>query len=167
MKNRNCFLIFVLVCALGACCSQPQTDAVLNAIVPHPASVEVLEDEAFLLDRSAALVYTGNGAVNSAEYLKDYLQEHYGLSLRKRGGRVVELQIVPDSAAVQGAYSLEVSPRKISIVGKNEPGLFYGVQTLLQLLPVAAVSGSEMSAGVDTGGKMEGKLSGRRYWFRR
>ena len=162
MKYRNCFLIFVLVCALGACCSQPQTDAVLNAIVPHPASVEVLEDEAFLLDRSAALVYTGNGAVNSAEYLKDYLQEHYGLSLRKRGGRVVELQIVPDSAAVQGAYSLEVSPRKISIVGKNEPGLFYGVQTLLQLLPVAAVSGSEMSAGVDTGGEDGREIVGKK-----
>ena len=162
MKYRNCFLIFVLVCALGACCSQPQTDAVLNAIVPHPASVEVLEDEAFLLDRSAALVYTGNGAVNSAEYLKDYLQEHYGLSLRKRGGRVVELQIVPDSAAVQGAYSLEVSPRKISIVGKNEPGLFYGVQTLLQLLPVAAVPGSEISAGVDTGGEDGREIVGKK-----
>lgn len=162
MNYRNCFLIFVLVCALGACCSQPQTDAVLNAIVPHPASVEVLEDEAFLLDRSAALVYTGNGAVNSAEYLKDYLQEHYGLSLRKRGGRVVELQIVPDSAAVQGAYSLEVSPRKISIVGKNEPGLFYGVQTLLQLLPVAAVSGSEMSAGGDTGGEDGREIVGKK-----
>ena len=153
MNYRNCFLILVLICALGACCSQPQAEVVVNAIVPQPASVEVLEDEAFLLDRSAALVYTGNDAVNSAEYLKDYLQEHYGLSLRKRGSRVVELQIATDTAAVQGAYSLEVSPRRISIVGKNEPGLFYGVQTLLQLLPVAPVDSCGNVAGKEVVGK--------------
>ena len=70
MNYRNCFLILVLICALGACCSQPQAEVVVNAIVPQPASVEVLEDEAFLLDRSAAIVSGGNGTEKSESFLR-------------------------------------------------------------------------------------------------
>ena len=108
----------------------------INAIIPHPASVGILQDEAFLLDGDAALVYRGTECDNSVSYLKGYLKEHYGLELKSKGRRKVELKIAEDASAVQGAYSLQVLPDKITVTGYNEAGLFYGVQTLLQLLPV-------------------------------
>lgn len=137
MNFRNSFLILAIFCAAVTSCGHKHTaDVKLNAIVPHPASIEVLDNGAFLLDGSAAVVYSGDGTRNSADFLQDYLKEHYDVTLRKWGSRKIELRIVEDSSAVEGAYSLSVGPRRIVVEGKNEPGLFYGVQTLLQLLPV-------------------------------
>ena len=133
LKDNFIALVILCVCAVG--CAEKAT-AELNAIVPHPASVEVLDNGAFLLDGSAAVVYNGESAENSAAFLQNYLKKHYGVELRKRGLRKVELKIEEDTAAVEGAYLLEVTPRKVTVTGMNEPGLFYGVQTLLQLLPV-------------------------------
>jgi len=67
----------------------------------------------------------GDGASNGAEW----------------SGRAVHLAVRP-GAVVTGrepevaeqAYRLTASPRRIEIIGNGRPGLFYGVQTLLQLL---------------------------------
>lgn len=124
---------FTLLLAFAALVSYGQK---INAIIPHPASVEILQDEAFLLGGDAALVYRGAECENSAMYLRGYLKEHYGLELKDKGKHRIELKIAEDDSAVQGAYSLEVKPGKISVTGYNEAGLFYGVQTLVQLLPM-------------------------------
>ena len=110
MNYRNCFLIFAVICICAASCSSVEPVKV-NAIVPHPASIEVLDNGAFLLGGSAAVVCKGEGTENSAAFLQDYLQKHYGVASRKWGARKIELRIEEDSAAVQGAYSLEVLPR--------------------------------------------------------
>ena len=142
MNIRNWFFALVVLCAGAAGCGKKEFAAVkVNAIVPHPASVEIMDNGAFLLDRSAAVVYEGEGAENSAAFLQEYLQKHYGLSLRTWGRRKILLKVAEDTSAVEGAYSLEVLPDKIKITGKNPAGLFYGVQTLIQLLPVEDTAG--------------------------
>ena len=147
MKIRNYFFVLAVLCiGFAGCCKKEFAAVGTNPIVPHPASMEVSDNGAFLLDRSAAVVYKGEAAGNSAEYLQNYLEEHYGISLRKWGSRKIVLEIAEDTSAVEGAYSLEVQPDRIEISGKNEAGLFYGVQTLIQLLPVAE---SGISAVVD------------------
>ena len=135
MNLKNQFLVLALACLCALGCSNREY-ANVNPIVPHPASMEISDKGAFLLGGSAAVVSCGEGAENSAEYLKGYLKEHYGLTLAGNGFRKITLSIEEDTSAVEGAYSLVVEPRKIEIVGKNEAGLFYGVQTLVQLLPV-------------------------------
>lgn len=144
MKIKNCFFVLALVFFCAACGSQ-DVEVKVNSIVPHPASIQLKDSGAFLLDRSAAIVYESEGAVNSAEFLQEYLQKHYGLALKKRGRKTIELQIKEDTSAVEGAYSLEVSPRRVTITGYNEPGLFYGVQTFIQLLPVGEMQGASVA----------------------
>ena len=145
MKIRNWFFTLVVVCAGVASCGKKEFAAVqVNAIVPHPASVEIEDNGAFLLDRSAAVVYEGEGAQNSAAFLKEYLKQHYDLSAGKRGRRKIVLKVAEDTSAVDGAYSLEVLPHRINIQGKNPAGLFYGVQTLIQLLPVEDTVGKKI-----------------------
>ncbi len=147
MKLKDNFIALVILCVCAVGCADKAT-AELNAIVPHPASVEILDNGAFLLGGSAAVVYNGESAENSAAFLQNYLKKHYGVELRKRGLRKIELKIDEDTSAVEGAYSLEVGPRRITVTGKNEPGLFYGIQTLLQLLPVNDASeDAEYSVG--------------------
>ena len=135
MRHINYFIALVVLCICAAGCAD-SADARLNAVVPHPAKMELVDNGAFLLDGSAAVVYDTECAVNSASFLKNYIKEHYGIELGKRGLKKIELKIAEDSSAVKGAYTLRVAPRKITVEGKNEEGLFYGVQTLLQLLPV-------------------------------
>ena len=135
MRHINYFIALVVLCICAAGCAD-NADARLNAVVPHPAKMELVDNGAFLLDGSAAVVYDTECAVNSASFLKNYIKEHYGIELGKRGLKKIELKIAEDSSAVKGAYTLRVAPRKITVEGKNEEGLFYGVQTLLQLLPV-------------------------------
>ena len=145
MKIRNWFFTLVVVCAGVASCGKKEFAAVqVNAIVPHPASVEIEDNGAFLLDRSAAVVYEGEGAQNSAAFLKEYLTQHYDLSAGKWGRRKIVLKVAEDTSAVDGAYSLEVLPHRINIQGKNPAGLFYGVQTLIQLLPVEDTVGKKI-----------------------
>ena len=160
MKISSWFFTLAVLCAGIASCGKNEFAAVQpNAIVPHPASVEIMDSGAFLLDRSAAIVYDGEGAENSAEYLQDYLQQHYGISLRKWGCRKIALKVAEDTSAVEGAYSLVVLPDKIEITGKNPAGLFYGVQTLIQLLPVYAADAYNPADGAaqDTTGGYAGE----------
>ena len=155
MKIRNWFFALVVLCAGVASCGKEEFAAVkVNAIVPHPASVEIKDNGAFLLDRSAAVVYEGEGSENSAAFLQEYLQQHYGLSLRRWGSRKIVLKVIEDTTAVEGAYSLEVLPDRINVEGKNSAGLFYGVQTLIQLLPVEGVEQEVAAEPKKTVGKI-------------
>ncbi len=144
MKIRNCLCILVLVCICAAC-GRPDVKVSVNSIVPHPASIQLKDSGAFLLDRSAAIVSGGNGTENSEKFLRDYLQKHYGIAPKSKGKKRIELRIEENPQAVEGAYALEVLPGKVTITGYNEPGLFYGVQTFIQLLPVGEMQGTSVA----------------------
>jgi hexosaminidase len=95
----------------------------------------------------AAGVPTGDVAVES---LKQELAERDHIVLdgqgRGTGAGLLKLSIAPGSVAVAGttdhdtstlaeqAYRISLSPDSITIDGNALPGLFYGVQTLVQLL---------------------------------
>lgn len=131
MRLKYFFSTLVILCM--ALLANGQT---LNAIIPQPVSIEILQQGAFSLDEGIAIVSLGDETENSEVFLRGYLKKHYNLTPKKRGKRGIELRITPDNNAVEGSYRLSVSPKKIVIEGFNEPGLFYGVQTLIQLLPV-------------------------------
>ena len=74
-----------------------------------------------------------------------YLQKTLGLSTKKpvvvgQGTRIppksIILQKSTDGELGKEAYRLLVSPDGITIEAAGEAGMFYGVQTLLQLLPM-------------------------------
>lgn len=109
----------------------------INAIIPHPASIEILQQGAFTLSGGSAIVCLGEGTKKSESYLRNYLREYYKITPKQRGkSNLIELKISRKEGAVEGAYTLQVTPDKIFVTGFNEQGLFYGVQTLIQLLPV-------------------------------
>jgi len=75
------------------------------------------------------------------------LKQEFGILLSaskggsSEGEKVIQLEIRPGSLARQlkeelsrQAYILEITPRKIKITANDQPGLLYGVSTLLQLL---------------------------------
>jgi hexosaminidase len=116
-------------------------------LIPEPQKT-ALSNGDFQLDNTWRLELGGSVKANdiAPESLKEQLSERYGLNLGTRGERLIELRIQPDSvqigdttdpdkAAVQAqAYRMELDPQRIRITANAAPGLFYGAQTLVQLV---------------------------------
>ncbi len=83
-----------------------------------------------------------SGATAEIDVLREELQERFKLRLASGGqGGVLRMAIVPGSVpagekpeAAEQAYRLDLSPRVIEIRANAATGLFYGIETLVQLL---------------------------------
>ncbi len=118
-------------------------------IIPHPVALEV-HDGLFRFTTGTHVVALPQGTLRSAEAkaeavkLLDYLTPAmgYGLTLVEDSSRVenvVRLEIESSLKEQLGeeGYQLEVTNRSIVIRAARPAGLFYGIQTLRQLLPTA------------------------------
>ena len=132
MKN---FLLFFLVMIFAAVQAQ---NSALN-LIPQPVEVK-LEKGSFSLTKSTSIGYNKAESRETAEMLDRKLNVATGFNLKatqgNKGAIQLNLNFVPDPQLGKEGYSL-VSTSKSIIISANQPaGLFYGMQTLLQLLPV-------------------------------
>ncbi len=109
------------------------------AIIPQPSRIE-MQDGNFSITPATQLVVAGAGVEKAAMFLNDYLQKFYGfkLSVSKTTAakNSIVLNLAKKAETVEGAYHLQVTRTGVQITGDNAIGTFYGVQSLLQLLPV-------------------------------
>ena len=114
-----------------SCLAQSQT---LN-IIPAPVKAEAKQGT-FNLTPETKIVATSGAVDKSVAFLNDYLKKFYGFELKttkKKAASTIELTV--NNGSNSGAYDLNVSGNNISINGSDEPGVFYAIQTLIQLLP--------------------------------
>jgi hypothetical protein len=114
------------------------------SVIPTPQKVQ-LRGEDMLLDDSwsyeASRLQANHIALRTL--LRD-LKELHGIELKKAGPKAAKTILLETAgetvktgaaAAVDSqAYRLTISPTRIRITGNDDQGLFYGVQTFLQLL---------------------------------
>ena len=112
------------------------------ALLPTPRHVE-LGSGTVRLDEGWDLQVAGVSADDIAvRTLAEALGEEHGLVLAGGGGgKVLSLSVRPGTVETrthderdEQAYRLVISPERIEVTGNARCGLFYGVQTLLQLL---------------------------------
>lgn len=130
MKNLL-FLAFLFVCVN----TFSQTKKV--TIVPAPVQMDV-RPGTFSFDKSVVIVADQNTA-HEAEMLNVYLNKFYGFKLPVKAnvsgaGNSIIFKLTKSGTA-KDAYQLEVADKKITISSDGSEGLFYGIQSLLQLLP--------------------------------
>ncbi len=108
-------------------------------IVPVPAEVKMGKGF-FPIDKTSNIVLEGSGLEKNAEFLNDYLQQFFGYKLKitknYTGTNAIHLNYERMDNKIAGAYHLTVDKNGVDIAGDNETGVFYGIQTFLQLLPV-------------------------------
>jgi len=111
------------------------------ALIPQPLKMD-LRKGTFLLDKNVYISYADAASAQLASFAGDAIREATGLQpqIRKgiaiaKKGKSVSLLIDPNIKSVEG-YTLEVGSTQIAIRAKTANGLFYGIQTLLQLIPV-------------------------------
>ncbi|MBN1413967.1 MAG: family 20 glycosylhydrolase [Bacteroidales bacterium] len=107
-------------------------------LIPAPVSM-VKSAETFTLPAKTVIGYSHKDLAFSAEYLKDFytfltskrVQSKYYKKERAKG----TIAFVIDPAIQQDeGYSLKIDKKHIVITGKSPQGVFYGVQSLSQIL---------------------------------
>ncbi len=114
-------------------------------IIPEPVSVKQPRIAAsFYLNAGTQIVALGSGLENSINYLNDYLNRFYHFKLKvtnsPTGNNVIRINFERMDNPIAGAYRLSVDDKGVYIAGDNLEGVFYGIQTLIQLLPVPGVA---------------------------
>lgn len=117
-------------------------------LIPKPESVTFMPGKAFLLKEGMTLSYDAESEP-LARYLAETLGKSTGFNFHmKEGGRKgLVLRTDSEKSTRPEGYELKVTSSRIEITGHDPAGTFYGIQTLLQLLPEAVYS-RELQRGV-------------------
>lgn len=110
-------------------------------VIPMPAQVVMpASADSFTITPNTTLVAEHPSVQHAARFFNDYLKQLYGFNLKKVrkpvAGNAIYLSIQGNNDTVSGSYELDISNSQISIKGNDGSGVFYGLQSLLQLLPV-------------------------------
>lgn len=108
------------------------------SIIPQPTSLKVNEGT-FSISAKTTLQIKSAGQQKAANFLNKYLQEFYGFQLKVivgTGAKNAISLVNTNGNAPKGTYTLESTNNGVAIKGANEEGVFYGVQSLIQLLPI-------------------------------
>ncbi|MGI8949960.1 MAG: beta-N-acetylhexosaminidase [Chitinophagaceae bacterium] len=108
-------------------------------IIPKPASVKI-NSGSFTITPSTKIILSASGVEKTAVFFNDYLKKYYGFQLlvkknNENVSNVIVLNFDRMDNSIPGAYHLNIDANKIYIGGDNAQGVFYGMQTLIQLLP--------------------------------
>lgn len=109
-------------------------------IIPQPVSVVMPKKAGEFTITPGTVIVTTASNKKTADFLNDYLKEIYGFSLKTSSGgnqnKSIVLKETGKQSTIAGAYDLDVNAAGITIAGNDTIGTFYGMQSLLQLLPV-------------------------------
>lgn len=105
-----------------------------TGIIPQPNSISYQEGTFLISDKTTIVV--SEEATSIAETLQAFLNSSFGLNIRisteETQGNAIQL-LVSENLKDKEGYKLDVTKTGVIISG-SEQGLFYGVQTLKQLL---------------------------------
>ena len=142
MKN----IIFIVASILAVSCSSKYQETVNSdddyQIIPKPKELNIAKGR-FLINSKTKIICVKSLA-QEAGYLSKILNTTLGVDLtidssaNKNGNIKLELN---HTIANREGYTLSVEYDAIIISGKTATGIFYGIQSLLQLLPVEIENG--------------------------
>ncbi len=109
-------------------------------IIPKPAYLELnSRRKSFTIDANTKIV-ADESALNSANFLNNYLEKYFKIKLAITANvplkNFISLKLDTRSNEQDDAYNLVTLDEGVAIIGTSAPGIFYGIQTLIQLLPV-------------------------------
>jgi hexosaminidase len=108
------------------------------SLIPQPVEMKQ-SNGSFLLTRTSTIGFDSQQSRKTAEMLAQKLKVSTGFSIKPQQGKAGSVQFNLNKTAVaqigKEGYSLVSSPNGVIINANTPAGLFYGMQTLLQLLP--------------------------------
>ncbi len=125
----------ILTAALGFMLCGLSVQAADFNIIPQPQHLVEGKGQ-FQLTSQTQLIANGEGAAEVAVQFFEKVKNASGLTLQKQWKNGNQISFLIDKS-VKGreAYTLSVTEKEIVCAASTSDGLFYGMQTLLQLLP--------------------------------
>jgi len=131
-------LSFLFIVVLMTACSQPKAPEV--GIIPQPNSMEK-KDGVFEIKPTTLVYATSNPATQrvAAGFIR-FIKDNYGMNLKMTNDKTKDAIIfarTQKQGVREGAYQLEIGRKKVKVTSASDAGIFYGMQTLKQLLTPA------------------------------
>lgn len=103
-----------------------------QSVIPMPKEM-VMGEGSWDVSADTRINYSNDALTKTVSLFNNYLDGRFGVTLKKgsKGKNAIHLQI--DKKMPLEAYSLVVDDKGVTIKG-SEAGIFYGIQTLQQLL---------------------------------
>ncbi len=150
---RNLSLTFLILLFMVSCNTPTVTKPYNEGINITPKPVEMTTKEGnFKLSPNVTFVATDNGAEKVAAFFAAKIKASTGYDLNVRkdlpASNYINLAIENELPVNNEGYLLDVTPDHINIRATTPQGLFYGMQTVMQLLP-AEIESSTLVKGID------------------
>ncbi len=155
MNYRN-FLLTVSISIAIAGCEKPHapTDLTKENLIPKPVSVQATAD-VFELTKATGIYVEGESEelLQIGQYLKEKISPSTGFELKvsstkgdPASGSIYLATSETDATLGEEGYELTISEDLLKVVAAKPAGLFRGIQTIRQLLPVK-VDSAEVKKG--------------------
>ena len=152
---RKIISIMVLFCSVLSFLTGCKGREVSLPIIPKPVE-SVFYDKHFAIDQATFLVYNFEKEQfdNISAAFLEYLKVNLGTEIKNIDGtgmirnNSINIMLSQDSLIPAEGYRIKVSKDKVFLEASTYPGLFYGMQTLLQMLPRSLSKGKVL---VNTG----------------
>ena len=119
-----------------ACTQQNETTTNALAFIPQPKEMQVLSDQFQLTRRAGITIETPNPELERiAHYFNSKIAPATGFELRLKQRGNIRFKLTDDTSLGAEGYHLLVKHSGVTITAHQPAGIFYGVQTLLQMFP--------------------------------
>lgn len=106
-----------------------------QGIIPQPYQIQK-NGEVFRFSPSSGIVIESGISADNLIFFNQYFHQlaGYSLSVKKTTAPSIQLNIDSNKITAPEGSHLSVTSKQISIIGHDQAGVFYGLQSLLQLL---------------------------------
>lgn len=136
--------LFLLPLVFFCCAAFAQNGKTISLpIIPKPVSIEAKDAKPYKLSNEVEIVASQPDEKNVAQFLVDYFGTEIGTKRKvtmvaaKTSAKKTSIQLkltAADPSLAEGSYKLTVASEGIVISAPTAAGLFYGAQTLIQIL---------------------------------
>lgn len=140
MKN-HVINLFVLIVGLGVCSCQEEIKRPEVQIIPQPAVLNNMEGTFSIGSQTRILINSESAEMHKVtNYLCNKLEEFYQIKNKiifsgAPEKKTIFIKLNTGLSVSKEGYNLTVSSKGVMIEAPSANGLFYGIQSLLQLMP--------------------------------
>ena len=129
LATINIFNTLILLALISISCSNNELKKCNTNIIPLPKEM-IIENGTFELNKSISIEYDDLFEVEG-EFLERILSDQFNINTGQNG-KVISLK--KGNNYIKEGYQLKINRNDISIEASSREGIFYGIQTLTQLM---------------------------------